>query len=192
MDSEGAPKSGRGGGRREPRPADSCAPGAGWASPSQEISTNQPTPPSKHPPARPSAPRSQPSPVPPPFSPHSKMSAIISRSALNAAPTVRSLASGAPAARGLNLAAAGAHDAHAHGATARTDFATVPKWAQRTGVKQGGLFARARVNGKFGGLVLGWGLRRPGGLGRKRWAVIGPSMAGLSNRKPGPGSAWSG
>lgn len=132
-----------------------------------ELNPEVPSTPTYTPLLQPPRPQSTPPPTLHSLSP--QMSAIISRRALNAAPTARTAASGVPAARGLNLAAAAPHDAHAHGhgPTTRTDFATLPKWAKRTEVAQGGLLQRARMNGE-------WSARRAGGLGRKRWAVIGP------------------
>ncbi|SGY68865.1 BQ5605_C004g02925 [Microbotryum silenes-dioicae] len=76
------------------------------------------------------------------------MSAI--RSSITLSATSRTLATGVPFARGLNLAApAGASAAdHGHGdASPRSDFGQIPTWSQKTELKSvGGLVSRASVN----------------------------------------------
>lgn len=81
---------------------------------------------------------------------HVSMSFSRTVTRLTLAPTTRSAASGVPVARGINLQAPGAADAHAgHGAEGRTDYADIPKWATRTDFKSSGsgLVSRTRLNG---------------------------------------------
>ncbi|GAA6035502.1 hypothetical protein JCM8097_000284 [Rhodosporidiobolus ruineniae] len=80
------------------------------------------------------------------------MVAQVVRSALNLAPTARTAASGVPAARALNLAAAAgqSHGGHSHGEShgPRKDAQFVPQWAARTDLGPHGLTLRSKVNGE--------------------------------------------
>ncbi|GAA5889736.1 hypothetical protein JCM6882_004305 [Rhodosporidiobolus microsporus] len=82
------------------------------------------------------------------------MVAQVVRSAINLAPSARTLASGVPAARALNLAAAAgqssSHDSHdSHGpAATRGDVQSIPQWAARAEVGPLGLTQRSKVNGE--------------------------------------------
>ncbi|GAA6009910.1 hypothetical protein JCM10207_002155 [Rhodosporidiobolus poonsookiae] len=79
------------------------------------------------------------------------MASQVVRSAVCVAPTARTLASGVPAARALNLAAAAgqsaAHD-HGHGAAHLGPRQSVPQWAQKVDVTPFGISQRSRVNGE--------------------------------------------
>jgi hypothetical protein len=70
---------------------------------------------------------------------------------LTLAPTARTLPSGVPLARGINLSAPGVSDGHGHGVEGRTDYAGVPKWATRTDLASNGsgLISRTRLNCAF-------------------------------------------
>ncbi|BGP21020.1 hypothetical protein JCM10213_003216 [Rhodosporidiobolus nylandii] len=78
------------------------------------------------------------------------MVAQVVRSAVNLAPTARAYASGVPAARAINLAAAAgqSHGGHSHGEShgPRADAQAVPAWGSRTEVGPFGLTQRSKVN----------------------------------------------
>lgn len=76
------------------------------------------------------------------------------RKAITLVPTSRTLSSGVPVARGLNLGASAGSESHGHhDGGARTDF-SVPKWAGRNDLGTAGVASRTRVNGE---LDLGFG-----------------------------------
>lgn len=77
---------------------------------------------------------------------------LASRKFVNLAPTVSSLANGAPVASGINLNARAPFDPHAedHGAhvggAVRKDVGQIPAWSNKTYVRHGALLSRININ----------------------------------------------
>jgi hypothetical protein len=74
------------------------------------------------------------------------------RSAISLSPSARSLASGVPAARAINLAASAGQSSHGHGhgsSGPRSDSQAIPKWVARVEVGPFGVTQRSKQNGRL-------------------------------------------
>lgn len=80
---------------------------------------------------------------------------LVSRRAINVAPTVQRAASGAPVVPGLNLHAAAPADPHSHdehaAAGPRGDIGTLPSWTSKAVLRGHSLVSRSAVNAKVTG-----------------------------------------
>lgn len=86
-----------------------------------------------------------------PSSPLKMVAPQVIRSVINLGPSARTLATGVPVARGINLAAsAGQSHGHGHGAVGpRQDVDQIPKWVARVEVGPLGLTQRSKQNGRL-------------------------------------------